>query len=356
MNERKIRLAIVGTGFGKSVQIPGFRACPNAEVYAICASTLEKAKAVQQEFGIPHAFANYKAMLRLQELDLVSITTPPHLHFPMTIAALRAGKHVLCEKPMAMNLHEARQMWRRAKHSNLVCLIDHELRFNPARRHIKQLISEGFIGRLRHVQISLTLSYRSTSEMRSWDWWSDKKRGGGILGAVGSHQIDLLRWWFGEIIEARGHLETFIKTRPMPESLEPRRVTTDDFCCFWLKFANGGLGSVQLSLVARHASQARLEIYGDQGSIVLSDEKLFAGHHKETLAEVTDLEPLPVVPGMPEGVFPRSFALLSQYVIEYLSQGKRPAIGATFYDGMRCQAVMDAVRKSDRSGRWVKIK
>ena len=356
MSERKIRVAIVGTGFGKTVQIPGFRACPNAEVYAICASTLEKAKAVQQEFGIPHVFANYKAMLKLKELDLVSIVTPPHLHFPITIEALRTGKHVLCEKPMAMNLHEARQMWRRARRTHLVYMIDHELRFNPARRHIKTLIDEGFIGRLRHVQVTLSLSYRSTAEMRPWDWWADKKRGGGILGAVGSHQIDLLRWWFGEITEARGHLETFIKTRPMPESLEPRKVTADDFCCFWVKFANGGLGSVQLSSVARHASQARIEIYGDQGSMILSDEKLFVGGHKGALVEVTDLEPLPVVPGMPEGVFPRSFALLSQYMIEYMCQGKWPAIGATFYDGMRCQAVMDAIRRSSKSGRWVKVR
>ena len=119
---------------------------------------------------------------------------------------------------------------------------------------------------------------------------------------------------------------------------------------------NGGLGSVQLGLVAQHASQARIEIYGDQGTITLVDEKLFAGRPGKALAEVTDLEPLPVVLGMPEGVFPRSFALLSQYLIEYLSQGKRPAIGAMFYDGMRCQAVMDAIRKSDRSERWVKVR
>jgi predicted dehydrogenase len=222
MSEKKLRVAIVGTGFGKSVQIPGFRACANAEIYAICASTLEKAQAVQQELGIPHAFTSYRAMLKLPELDLVSIVTPPHLHKSMSVAALRAGKHVLCEKPTAMNLQEARAMWKRAKESKLVALIDHELRMNPARRKIKELIEAKFIGQLRHVQIALAGSFRADAS-RHWDWWSDKRRGGGILGAIGSHQIDLLRWWFGEVKTAGGRIETFVKERPLPESHKLKR-------------------------------------------------------------------------------------------------------------------------------------
>jgi len=354
MSERKIRIAIVGTGFGKSVQIPGFRACSDAEVYAICASTLEKAQALQQELGIVHAFANYKAMLKLPELDLVSIATPPHLHKSMAVAALKAGKYVLCEKPTAMNLSEARTMWKQAKDSNRVALIDHELRLNPARRRVKELVDGEFIGKLRHVQIALAGSFRADSS-RTWDWWSDKKRGGGVLGAIGSHQIDLLRWWFGEVESACGYVQTFVKERPLPGSQKLRRVTTDDFCWFALDFEKNGVAQVQLSVVARHSSQTRIEIYGDEGSLLLIDEKLYAGRTGEALKEITDLAPLPNVPGVPEGVFPRTFGLFADYLIDCLMKNKQPELGATFYDGMQCQAVIDAIRKSSlKSGRWVR--
>jgi predicted dehydrogenase len=354
MSERKIRVAVVGTGFGKTVQIPGFRACPNAEIYAICASSLEKAHAVQQEFNIPHAFANYREMLKLKELDLVSIVTPPHLHKSMSVAALKAGKHVLCEKPTAMNLREADTMWKHAKESDLVALIDHEMRLNPLRRRIKELIEGKLIGKLRHAQVSLAGNFRADSP-RAWDWWSDKRRGGGVLGAIGSHQIDLLRWWFGEIESVCGHLKTFVAERPLPGSQKPRRVTTDDFCWFALHFEKGGFAQVQLSAVARHAGQTRLEICGDEGSILLVDEKLYAGRMGEPMKEITDLNPLPNVSGMPEGVFPRTFALFAEYLTDCLAQRKPPELAATFYDGMQCQAILDAAKQSSRkASRWVR--
>ncbi len=353
VNPKKIRIGIIGTGFGKSTQIPGFLACPDAEVIAVCSHSKEKAEATAKEFNIPHAFTDYRNLLALKELDLISIVTPPHLHHPMTMAALEARKHVLCEKPMALNLEEAREMYERAQAAEVVALIDHELRFNPIRRKIKELIEQNYIGRLRHVSVHMISNLRANATSPPWDWWSEAQKGGGALGAFGSHMIDLLRWWFGEITEVCGHLETFIRERPLPDSGKMRWVETEDFAAFGLKFANDAYGEVVLSSVARHSRYAKIELYGSEGTLILQDEKLLGGHKGEELKEVPEPEPLPQPKGTPEGVFPRSFALLAEYLIGCLRDGKRPQMGATFYDGMRCQAVIDAIRRSHLERRWV---
>jgi len=103
----KIRVGVIGLGIGTDIHIPGFQACPDAEVVAICDVRQERVEAAAKKFGIPNVFTDYRKMLELNGLDAVSITTPPHLHFPMTMAALEAGKHIICEKPMALNLDEA---------------------------------------------------------------------------------------------------------------------------------------------------------------------------------------------------------------------------------------------------------
>ena len=119
------------------------------------------------------------------DLDLVSITTQPSLHHPMALAALAAGRHVLCEKPMAMSTREAEDMLAHGDQAKRVHVIDHELRFNPNRRKVRRLIDEGFIGVPRHALLTIVNSGRH-DPAKPWGWWYDETQGGGLLGAVGS--------------------------------------------------------------------------------------------------------------------------------------------------------------------------
>jgi len=211
----KLRVGVIGTGFGSTVQIPAFRAHPRVEVVAVASGRPGKARKVAEEFGVPHAFDAY-ADLVPADLDLVSITAPPDLHHPMTMAAVAAGRHVLCEKPMALSAAEAAEMLAAAERARVVHLIDHELRFNPNRRKVKRLIAEGFLGQPRHALITAMSPGRRDPTL-PWGWWYDAARGGGLLGAVGSHQIDLLRYWLGEIESASGTLDAVIRERPAPD-------------------------------------------------------------------------------------------------------------------------------------------
>jgi predicted dehydrogenase len=363
LSERQIRIGIIGTGFARTVQLPVFRAMPGADVVAVCSAHREKAEETAKKFDIPHAFTNYRELLKLDELDLVSIVTPPHLHHPMALAAIEAEKHVLLEKPMALDLAEARELYQKAEAAQIIHLIDHELRFAPMRRKFKELVDQGFLGQLYHVNIGQAAGRRADPQV-PWDWWSDASQGGGLLGAVGSHQIDQLRWWFGEIEEASGHWETFVRERPLPgRGGKTRLVETDDFCSFQLHLSQGGLANVTLSSVARHGDGwQRVEAYGSAGTLILGKGRLWGAHRDDReLVDLTEPDPLKgQVAGLAEGEFPMSFAHFAHELIRSISEAKSPKGtkgpegAATFYDGMRCQAVLDGVRRSqNEGGRWV---
>ncbi|MEE9400155.1 MAG: Gfo/Idh/MocA family oxidoreductase, partial [Dehalococcoidales bacterium] len=154
MSPEKIRVGVIGVGIGTSIHIPGFQACSDIEVTAVCSARQGRAEAAAKKFGIPNVFTDYREMLELDRLDAVAVTSPPHLHYPITIAALEANKHVLCEKPMAMNLEEVKKMYQEAENRKLVHMINHEFRFLPARVRMKELVEEGYLGQLLAVHSS----------------------------------------------------------------------------------------------------------------------------------------------------------------------------------------------------------
>lgn len=357
-----IHVGVIGAGIGNSMAIPGFQFCRDAKVVAVCDCRQKWAEEVAQKFGIPHVFTDYRKMLELDGLDAVVVATPPYLHYPMTIAALEADKHVLCEKPMAINLQEAMEMYQLAESRKLVHMIDHEFRFLPERARMKELIDEGYLGQL--LMVHSTAFYGPRGEAmdqkvtvaRPWNWWSEKSKGGGLLGAGGSHLIDALRHFFGDIAGVYGQTETFAKYRKLLDSEEIRPVTSDDAYTFICRFENGALGTVAASHAARHgtdyAGMATLEAYGSQGTLMLGkDGKLRGGRERDK--EAVELP-------IPERLVPPSvaplvalFVLLAQQFIRGIKEGKE--VIPSFYDGMKHQEVMDAVLLSQTEGRWVTL-
>lgn len=350
----KLRVAVIGTGFGALVQIPAFRAHPRAEVVAVASATPGKAREVAGRLGVPHAFDDYREMLARVDLDLISITSPPDTHHPMTLAALERGRHVLCEKPMALSAGQAKEMLDAAVRRRVGHVMDHELRFNPNRRKIKRLIEEGVIGTPRHALITVVGTGRA-DPAKQWAWWSDAARGGGILGAQGSHQIDLLRYFLGEIAAVCGTTETYVKDRPDPGRGGRKLVTADDFTSFLLRFTSGAVGAVVNSGVAAHGLGPRTEIWGDGGTLILDqEERLWGARRGESLQEITEPETLKAPPGMDYSpLWGLSFVRLAAHVVSAILDGTPVAPAATFADGLQVQRVMDAVRASAKP--WVEL-
>ncbi len=362
-NQTAIRIGLIGTGFARRVMLPAFRALEGVQIVAICSGRRENAERTAQEHGIPAAYDDYREMLERESLDLVAIVTPPHLHRPMTLAALERGVHVLCEKPTAMNAPEAREMLEAAERAGVLHLIDHELRFHPSLRALKERIEKGELGAPERVTFSVHWRYPMDPN-RPWGWWFDASKGGGLLGALGSHQIDLLRWLLGEVRRVCGHLHTVVKERPHPETGERGRVTSDDYCAFFVELRNGAVGAVVLDATARAPSAEeswRVAFHGERCSLVFDGlGRLWRVERDGEAEEITPPAPVyrvPEVPDLPEGVFSTGFWFFAQAIVEALKQGRRTVEGAaTFHDGLKVQEALDAVRRSSQEGKgWVEL-
>jgi predicted dehydrogenase len=360
--EKIIRIGIIGAGFARSTQIPGFKACAGARIVAIASARREHAAEVAHEFGIEHVADDWRGLIARDDIDLVSIVTPVATHCEMTLAALDQGKAVLCEKPMAMNADEARRMTERAREAGVLALIDHELRFLPGRLKMRELVSRGDIGKVRHAQLTFRSDSRADPN-RPWNWWSDEKQGGGALGAIGSHVIDGFQWLLGaEVREVMGNLAAHIRERK-DESGAVREVTSDDEANLLLRFADGeftesATGNASMSLVEPGQPEHRLELFGSLGALRIEESgELWQSKVGEGEWRGVETASGELAPGMHDGGWARGFTAFSKRIVEALSEGRTTVEGAaTFEDGLRTQRVLDAARRANGSGCWVRVK
>ncbi len=361
MSDKMIRIGIIGAGFARTTQIPAFKACEGAQIVAISSAHRQHAEEVAREFGIEHVESDWRALVERYDIDLVSIVTPVATHCEMTLAALKRGKAVLCEKPMAMNADEARRMTERAGEAGVLALIDHELRFLPGRVQMRELVRRGDIGKVRHAKLTFRADSRADPS-RPWNWWSDVKQGGGALGAIGSHVIDSWRWLLGtEVSEVIGNLATHIRERK-DESGTTRGVTTDDEANLLVRFAQselteGATGSASMSLVEPGRPEHRLELFGSLGALKIEEGgELWQAKVGEGDWRLVETDPGQLAPGMRESGWARGFTSFSKRIVEALREGRTTVDGAaTFEDGYRTQVVLDAARQAHESGCWEKV-
>lgn len=343
------KIGIIGTGWGARTQVPLFREA-GLEVVAIAGSRPDKTRQVASDLKVD-AFDDWRKLASDPSIDLVSIVTPPSRHLEMSIFALRAGKHVVSEKPTAMNVAEAEQMLAESeKYSDRIAIIDHELRFLPAWRSAREHFAQ--IGPMRYAEARFSSPGRADRK-RVWNWWSDREQGGGVWGAVGSHFVDALRYFGGEVRAIRGSLHTFIKERPFEGST--RKVTSDDFAVVDLELGGGGRAGMTFSVVATVDEPTALVFHGERGGMRLIGESLETAEPSGSWKRIEG-EDLAKRPGNSSGgAFGTGTLYLGRALFRALNLGDRDALApaATFRDGLQQQRVLDAARRSDANGgRW----
>jgi predicted dehydrogenase len=345
-----MRVAMIGSGWTVRVQIPVFRMV-GMTVTALAGSNAAKTAAIAADIDVPFATGDWRELLERDDVDLISIVTPPDLHAEMAIAALAAGKHVLCEKPTALNSGEAEQMLAAAQaHPELLAIIDHELRFLPAIQHARQLIADGAIGQVQQVAGHLYNAARVDAQ-REWNWWSDESRGGGAFGAIGSHQIDLLRFVLSdEVQRIATALQVAVPERPTAAGM--RAVTADDSYTVWLDFSRGARVSLNASLAVHLNEPDSLTFFGSQGTLRWTQGQLWHATAGKPLVNVTPAHHYQLPEGM-SGEFQHGTVYLGHALRAYAA-GDREALSAaaTFSDGVAIQRALDAGRRSaaQRSG------
>ena len=357
---KKVGIGIVGTGFARKVQIPAFKKCENAEIVSVASGSLANAMAAANEYGIGHFTDKWQETVSRDDVDLVCITTPPNLHREMSLFAFEKAKHVLCEKPMAMNVSETEQMVSAAKNTSVFALIDHELRFLPGRRKAFAMIRDGAIGKVRHAKYNFRSGYRTDASL-PWNWWSDIEQGGGALGAINSHIIDSLRWFLAsDISSVFCQLRTQVKERKFGDKMRP--VTTDDEANMILRFADNELtedatGLVSVGMAELPEYRNRLEFFGTDGAIrVDGNGELFIANNCENDWTHVETDPGSLVPGMPDSGFSRGFVFLAREIVDAIAAGSNYIDhAATFDDGHQIQKVLDAARESNAQGRAIDL-
>jgi predicted dehydrogenase len=190
------KVGIAGSGFGGSVHAPAFALHPDFEVVAIASPA--NAERVAKERSIPHAFASLETLLREVDVDVVSVASPPFDHHRSVLAALAAGKHVLCEKPFTLNVAQAEELVAAAQRAGTACAVAHEFRYAPAEATLKALIADKKISSIRQIEVT-----RFGNELRAKalrprsSWWFSRERGGGVGNSIVPHLVDLANWYAG---------------------------------------------------------------------------------------------------------------------------------------------------------------
>jgi predicted dehydrogenase len=334
----------------------------------ICGLEADKVAEAAHRYGWDEAVTDWRQVVARKDIDIIDICTPGDSHAAIAIAAAEAGKAVLCEKPLANTLAEAQAMRAAVEKAGVVHMVCHNYRRAPAVAFAKRLIDAGRIGQVRH--------YRGTYLQ---DWivdpqfprvWRLQKElaGSGALGDIASHSIDLARYLVGAITAVAGLLETFIPERPLPE--DPSRtgpVTVDDASLALVRFANGGIGSIEGTRMAPgRRNYNRFEINGSHGSIAFDLERLnelevffrddpTAEQGFRTILVTDSAHPYAGAwwpPGHIIG-WEHTFTHTIFDLLEGVADGRSPQ--PTFEDGLRNQQVLDAIERAAAERRWVDV-
>jgi len=336
--------------------LPTLKRHPGAALTAICGRNRDRAEAMAHKYAIPHVFTDYRAMIEEGNLHALVVVTPDDLHFAITMHALDANLHVLCEKPLALTAGQARSMYEKAEAGRRKHMVLFTYRWLPQYRYARQLIDAGYIGRCFHCQIRYVAGYGRAGQ---YGWRFDRQRSNGILGDLGSHMIDLARWYVGDIAKVSGHLATLVE-RPGADGavLGP----ANDAALLAVEFANGAQGTIQVSAVAHvgdRGQEQQVILHGEEGTLEI-DLNFTSAEIRGARYDEERIGTLPVPDGL-WGDADRSdlFALLfansaaTQQFIDAIAEDR--IVAPTFYDGWKVQEVIDAALESHQIGCWVSI-
>ncbi len=356
-----VRVGVIGTSwYADLAHLPRVKSHPRAELAAICGRNRERAQEMATKYDIPRIYTDYREMIETGNLDAVIVSTPDDMHYPMTMAALDAGLHVLCEKPMALNAAQASEMYNKAEAAGVKHMICFTYRWMPPYRYLKEVIEGGYLGRCFHCRFSYVAGYGRNARYQ-WKW--DRRRGLGALGDLGSHMIDLARWYVGEISRVSARLGTHV-ARPGPEgqTLDP----ANDAAFLVVEFENGAQGVIELSAVAHtpHGQEQYTRLYGQSGTLE-ADQSHAVAEIRGARQDEKQLEILPVPDELWSGV-DRTQPLRRRGLKVFLKQpvADRQLIDAilddrpvepSFYDGLQAQRVIDAAFQSHEHGVWVPL-
>jgi len=375
---KKLNIGLVGYGFMGRAHSNAFRKVNNffdleyqPVLKAICARDEKKAKGFAQKWGYESVETDWRKLLAREDIDLVDIACPNDMHRPIAIAAAKAGKMILCEKPLSMNGPEGLKMVEAVEKAGVPNMVWYNYRRIPAVTLARQLIDERNLGRIFHYRAKFLQDWTISKDLPQGGaglWRLDAKvAGSGVTGDLLAHCIDTALWLNGNFDKVNAMTETFIKERKHTLTGKVEKVGIDDACAFLARFQNGSLATFESTRYARgHKALYTFEINGEHASIFRDLYDLhrlqYFDHRDEGRVRgwrsihVTDGDHPYMgnwwVPGLQIG-YEHSFVHQVADFLQGIAKGKPTS--PTFRDALVTQYVCDAVLKSAKSGRWEKV-
>jgi predicted dehydrogenase len=379
---RKIRTAVFGTGFMGRVHTEGIRRLGNVEVVAIAGSSDEKARQFADQVGVERATGDYRTLLADKSIDAVHVCTPNGLHFPMSKDALNAGKHVLCEKPLAISVDEGQQLVALAKETNLANCTFQNLRFYPLVQQIRRMRENGDFGEIYAVQGTYSQDWLLYDT--DWNWRVEAGANGKsrAFADIGTHWCDMIEHTTGlRITEVCADLQTFHKTRKKPKgsietfsgkTLSPTDyeevpVVTEDFAAVLLRLGEQARGAFTVSQIsAGRKNRLSIEIYGTKGSAAWDQEKpdeLWLGQRNEPNRSIIKDASLMAeaarsyadLPGGHSEGYDDTFKQVFRRFYATVADRSAPVEYPQFVDGLRQLVILDKVLESSAKHGWVTV-
>lgn len=362
MPRRSFTVGIIGLGFGRA-HIRAFQS-QGATVAAVCQRELANARAVAERYGIPQVFDRWEDLLEQARPEIVVIATPPRLHHTIALRALSLGMHVLCEKPLAMSLREAQEMVDAAALAKRVGATNFQFRYPAAMQKLHQMVKEGFLGQLFHVNCRF-YGARFADGSAPADWRLDRSVAG--MGAVtdfGVHLVDMIRWNFGEFVRVGAQAGIAFPSKLVAG--EARAADAEDHCALLADLDSGAQVTLSASRVARGTNgDFHVDAYGGQGALSYRFSREGKQWYRGQLHVATGTErfqPIKVPTGPPRSAGQgdpmevMGNTLLAALVKRFLAAIRRGEPGVPgFEDGMKAQAVLDAIAESADRRVWVDV-
>jgi predicted dehydrogenase len=350
-------VAIIGLGFGRA-HIPAFQS-QGCRVVAVCQRDQASAKKIADAYGVPDVYARWQDVLERARPDIVVIATPPHLHRDIALAALAAGAHVLCEKPVAMTRAEARAMVDAAARAGRVAMTGFNWRFPAAMQRLHAMMQDGFVGRVLHVT-GRWFGARWADEASAATWRMDRAQAGhGAMGDMGVHLVDLVRWTCGDVKRLVAHAGISYP-RAVPGT--SKVADAEDYASVVAELASGAAATLAVSRAAHGRNDHLLEIYGTRGALAYrltrEQPRWYAGE-LHAAASGGAFQPVTVeAPAVDGGdqmdvLGKATIAPLVAQMLRAIASGQ-PAV-PSLADGLSAQIILDAVLDSVARRAWVDV-
>lgn len=335
-----VRIAVAGGGYGAKVPLPVLSGMEEFEPVAVWSRRPERCAELAEEHGLELGTDDIDELLSHPGLEAVHVATPVAIHAEIAIAAARRGLHVLCEKPLAVDLAQARDVAGAVEEAGVVCVVNYGRRFQETRERLLQRVAE-VAGAPRMVSISLVFDDHAEPGSRPFTWVQDADLGGGRLQAYGVHDLDLLIEAFGAVGAVAAATEVGVCERRTSDG-EPRTVTAEDAYVIVVRFRGGGLGQVSLTSTARHKRGDVVEVFGAEGSVRLDADRRL--HWARAGEELQTEGPL-------SANSKEAYARVARSFHAAIRDGTPAEPGLD--EALRVQALLDAVRRADHTRRWV---